>query len=198
MTNTARNFLWGIIGLIVLIVLVVLFVRWGRGGIPNTGDNNTNTASSTMAGWSDSSDTARGIDFKYPQDLGTKYIQAFDWPPQVAVIDGPLQCTEAGTTTARTGKTTQQTINGHVYCVTRIDEGAAGSIYSQYAFARQMEDGRVAILTFTLRSPQCGNYDDPKKTECQNEESNFNIGSVIDQIFSTLKLGPPSMNYQKG
>lgn len=194
MTTTAKNVLWAIIGIAVLILLVVLFVRWGRGGIPNTGQN----ATSTMQGWLDSADSARGIDFKYPAKLDTKYIQAFDWPPQVAVIDGPLKCTPGGTTTARAGKTEKQTIGGHEYCVTTIVEGAAGSTYTQYAFARQMADGRVAILTFSLRAPTCANYNDPQKTECTNEANSFKIGDVIDKIFGTLKLGEPSLDYIKG
>ncbi len=191
-----KNNVWAwVLAIIVIAVIIFFVVKAGKGG---TGNNASSTATSTMAGWIDSTDTARGISFKYPANLGTKYINLIDWPPQVAVINGPLSCTEAGTATSTAGVTKQQTINGRVYCVTTETQGAAGSIYYQYAYASQMPDGRVAILTFTAQYPQCVNYPEPKQTECKNEEASFDINPTIDQIFSTLQLGTPTLNYQKG
>lgn len=194
MNSAAKNTLWTILGLVVVVILAVVFLRSGS-GTPNTNPNNN--ASST-AGWMTSADDARGISFKYPSDLGTKYLQTSDWPPQVAVLNGPLNCVSAGTETDRAGQTEQKVIGGHTYCITKVAEGAAGSIYTQYAYARQMPDGRVAILNFTIRSPQCVNYDDPQKTECTNEEATFNLDGLVDQIFGTLTLGAPTLDYQKG
>lgn len=190
---TTKNIILGLLGLAV-IGLVIFYVK--NKDYDTLADQNT-TASST-ASWQSSDDQARGIAFKYPADFGTTYIQPVDWPPQVAVIDGPLKCTEAGSATSTAGVTKKETINSRVYCVTKEVQGAAGSTYTQYAYASQMSDGRVAILTFTIRAPQCGNYNEPKKTECQTEEDNFSLSSTVDQMFGTLKLGPASLDYQKG
>ncbi len=129
--------------------------------------------------------TENGISFKYPESLDKNYIDAFDWPPKVNVYNEQFACTKAGTETARAGKTELKTVNGREYCVTTLNEGAAGSIYSQYAYAMP-RDNKTLILTFTLRYPQCMNYDDPKQTECKAEQSGFRLDDLLDRIAQTI------------
>jgi hypothetical protein len=77
------------------------------------------------------------------------------------------------------------TVGGRSYCVTKQSEGAAGSIYTQYAYA--FPDGTgTAIFTFTLRAVQCANYDDPKKTECENERAAFDPDGIMDRVTKTV------------
>jgi hypothetical protein len=137
-------------------------------------------------GWRSVTDSARGVAFKYPADLGTSYIHAVDWPPMLQIVEGPFTCTEAGSESARAGKTERRTIGGRSYCVTRETEGAAGSIYTLYAFAFP-DNGKVFILTFSLRSVQCANYDDPRKQECNREREGFDIGPVADRIAQSIE-----------
>jgi hypothetical protein len=143
--------------------------------------------------WKTSTDTAERVSFKYPEDLSTTYIHAVDWPPTVAVTDGPFSCTEAGSEIARAGKTELRRVVDREYCVTKESEGAAGSTYTMYAYAFEPQtggNGSVVILTFTLRAPQCANYDDPQKSACEGERETFDIDGVVDRIASTLRFLP--------
>ena len=126
-------------------------------------------------------DPTNGVSYVYPTSLPTKYITAIDWPPKVQVLGKKLSCTVAGSATSTAGATMKRTINGTPYCVTTETEGAAGSIYNNYAYAME-NGGKTYIFTFSTRSVQCANYDDPQKTECEQERASFNIDNVIDSI----------------
>ncbi|MCX6813600.1 MAG: hypothetical protein NTV77_03975 [Candidatus Azambacteria bacterium] len=123
----------------------------------------------------------------FPDSLSTIYMHALDWPPQAAVVDGPFTCVEAGSEITSAGRTEKHIINNREYCVTKQSEGAAGSIYTQYIYALP-KGGKTVVFTFTIRATQCGNYDDPKKTECENERASFDIDNLIDRVAQTLKL----------
>jgi hypothetical protein len=142
-------------------------------------------AEPTTAGWLTHTDASSGLAFHYPSDLGARYIHPVDWPTKLQVVDGPWQCTAAGCETARAVKTERQVLGGRSYCVTRESEGAAGSIYTMYAYAFE-HGGRVALLTFSLRAVQCGNYDEPRKSECETERAAFDVSPTIDAIARTL------------
>lgn len=137
------------------------------------------------AGWEAVTD--QGAAFEYPPDLGTAYIHAANWPPQLVLSDEPFSCTAAGAEAARAGRTEPATIDGRAYCVTRVTEGAAGSVYTQYAYAAPL-NGRVAILTFSLRAVQCGNYDEPRRAECERERAAFSIDHIAGRIHRTIRL----------
>jgi len=137
--------------------------------------------------WNTYTDSQSGVSFKYPENLTTKYINTVDWPPLVQVLPGPYTCLEAGSENAPAGKTEKRLVDNREYCLTRESEGAAGSIYTQYAYAFAQAD-KVVYLTFSLRFPQCGNYSEPQLTACQIERETFDIDSVIDKIARTLKL----------
>lgn len=142
--------------------------------------------------WNTFADSTSGISFRYPPDLGTTYIQALDWPPQPLLEPGPFECTEAGEETARAGRTEPTTIGGRTYCVTRVTEGAAGSVYTMYAYALPIGD-HVVILTFSTRSPQCGHYDEPERIECEREREAFSMDPLIDAIARTLRIASPRL-----
>lgn len=136
--------------------------------------------------WKTATDQQSGLSFKYPEKLSTTYITTVDWPAELQMHTEPFACTEAGEETARAGKTEKRMVDNRTYCVTVESEGAAGSIYNQYAYAFA-HDNQTAILTFTLRAPQCANYDDPQKTACEQERSTFDLDSVVDKMAQTLK-----------
>ena len=136
-------------------------------------------------GWKIFTDASTRASFQYPSTIPTKYISLVDWPPKIQVTHEPFACTQAGSEIARGGKTEQKTINGTTYCVTTSSEGAAGSIYNQYAYA-WYKGNTTVILTFSLRLVQCANYDQPKQKECSDERATFTPDIVLDQIAQTV------------
>lgn len=138
-----------------------------------------------ITSWQTSTDVSTGVSFKYPEQLSTTYIHSTDWPPHIDISTAEFTCTEAGTETARAGKTEKKMINGHEYCVTVLTEGAAGSTYTQYAYATHIGE-RTVIATFSLRSVQCGNYDEPQKNACEAERTAFNIDLIVDEMIGTV------------
>ncbi|MDD5760569.1 MAG: hypothetical protein PHF45_00705, partial [Candidatus Pacebacteria bacterium] len=75
-------------------------------------------------------------------------------------------------------------INDRVYCVKAMSEGAAGSIYTEYNYATVINNNLV-IISFVARYPQCPNYDEPRRAECEKERETFNLDLVVDQIISS-------------
>lgn len=127
------------------------------------------------------------VNFRYPTSLSTSYVAAVDWPPTAQVIDEEFSCTEAGEPTERAGKTSQETINGREYCITEVSEGAAGSIYKEYAYAFPRGEQTV-VLTFSLRLPQCVNYSGPESTVCTQEQNSLNLNNLVDRIAVSLSI----------
>ncbi len=128
-----------------------------------------------------------GYSFKYPENIGTKYISSTDWPPVLATVNTSFTCNEGGISKEdRAGKTTREIIEGKEFCITRISEGAAGSIYTNYTYTFKYNNKTMSI-SFSLRAPQCMNYDDPKQTECIKEENSFDISKIIARIIATIQ-----------
>ena len=130
--------------------------------------------------------TQVGMTFRYPKDLGTTYIHTVDWPPAIQIINEELVCTNAGAPETRAGRTEERAVNGRGYCITELAEGAAGSTYTQYVYAT-VREGNTLIFTFTLRAPQCGNYNDPEKTACEAERTTFNLDGLVDEMMQSLQ-----------
>lgn len=128
------------------------------------------------------------LSFKYPEKLNTNYINTADWPPIFKVEDKAYSCLENnGSNILEGGKTSKEMIEGKEFCINRQDEGAAGSIYSNYIYTFLYQN-KTITATFSLRAPQCMNYDEPKQSECTNEENSFNITTIIFDIISTIRL----------
>jgi hypothetical protein len=148
--------------------------------------------------WKTFTNTKQGVSFKYPEnpvtsELSTNtavYISIVDWPPQIQIINERFACIEAGLETGRAGRTTRAIVNGHEYCVTTIQEGAAGSVYTQYAYAfpftTSNSTSKTAIFTFTMRFPQCLNYNPPQRSQCQQAQASFDVNKVVDQMARTV------------
>lgn len=138
------------------------------------------------ASWETSRDEALGVSFRYPPDLPTTYIRTVDWPPKLNIADTPYSCLNAGEVGARAGRTEEREIAGQKYCVTEISEGAAGSIYHQYAYSIPAND-QTATMTFSLRFVQCGNYEEAQQRVCEEERSSFDLDPLIGQIALTIR-----------
>ncbi|MHB8651782.1 MAG: hypothetical protein ACYC8S_01470 [Minisyncoccota bacterium] len=127
--------------------------------------------------------TSVGIVFQYPPSLPTTFISAVEWPPKVIVVPGPFLCMQTGEGSTLPKKIEQKTIDGRAYCVTSDTQGAAGSLYTHYQYATMMGE-HVVHFSFSIRAPQCGNYENPQKTACENEEGTFSIDDVMGRIVS--------------
>lgn len=136
--------------------------------------------------WKAFIDDTNGISFHYPESLPSKYISTVDWPPQIAILDEPFTCTEAGSEMARAGRTEKHVVGDQTYCVTKESEGAAGSIYTNYAYAAQV-GSEVMIFTFSLRAVQCGNYDKLQKSECEIAQESFDLDSIMHRLIQSIK-----------
>ena len=126
------------------------------------------------------------VDPVYSTTLDTTYITTPDtvWPPAVMRTEKAFQCENGGNEVLENGETVAKDIGGKAYCVTTASEGAAGSVYSTYIYKTALEGGLTAETEFTLRFVQCDNYDDPEKTDCKKEQSEFNpddLGHAIIQ-----------------
>lgn len=138
--------------------------------------------------WQTFTDAGRGITFRYPERFPTTYIEVYDWPPQVQVTEGPFTCTEAGDEEGRAGRTEARMIKGRSFCVTEVVGAAAGSRYAQYAYAFE-SGGKVPILTFTVRAPECGNYaETPEMAKCEAERLAFNVDAIVDGMVSSFQF----------
>ena len=140
----------------------------------------------THESWQTATDPDAGISFQYPEKLSAEYISSVDWPPQVQVLDEPFTCTPGGLAIQRSGQTEQRTITNRDYCVTIVTQGAAGSIYTQYAYAF-FQDNQTVIFTFTFRATQCGNYDEDQRPECEQERLSFDVDGLVDEMVRTIE-----------
>ncbi|HEY0964796.1 MAG TPA: hypothetical protein VGE31_03290 [Candidatus Paceibacterota bacterium] len=129
--------------------------------------------------------------FKYPEELPTTYITGMDWPPEIFLNTEGYGCTPAGAVTDRAGKTEEKTINGRSYCVTTLEEGAAGSVYRQYAYMTEKE-GTSFVLTLSTRSVQCGNFDAAERVACEEEQRTFDLDNLVDQMAETVEFNTES------
>lgn len=114
--------------------------------------------------------------------LSATYISTVDWPPTVRSDAAVYSCAEAGLAEDRAGITEKRIIEGREWCRTTVNEGAAGSMYSQYAYTTMQENG-MKVVTFTLRLVQCGNYDEPNRSKCETERAGFDPDSVIAGMY---------------
>lgn len=164
------KYVYLIIGAAVIVGALVFALKYHPTGTVSTdgGTNGEPTASSTGT-----------------ITLPAKYVDILDWPPALQVVSGPFSCTGAGSETASGGKTTLITVNDRQYCRTVEVEGAAGSVYSNYAYA-YAAGNKVNIYTFGTREVQCANYPEPEMSQCQKAEDNFSSDALIDSYIRSL------------
>jgi hypothetical protein len=156
-------------GVLVLIVLIVIgiLIFTSKHNKMNPGSSETSDPQSSSGGTS----SPRVITFS---PLTTKYIKAVDWPPKIEITNGRFSCTEAGAENAPAGLTERKNIGGVEYCVTRESEGAAGSTYTQYAYARAKSSKQVE--QYDLNSNYIGTFDSIKKA---SNNLNINHSQIV-------------------
>ncbi len=148
------------------------------------------------ANWKTSVSADTGATFKYPENLpvspaggSTNYIRPQEWPPKLLITDNAeFSCKEGGLgINGRPGMTMQKSINNTVYCIESVSGAAAGTFYTDYAYTF-LRDGKLVKLAFTLAYPQCANYNDPQKAECDQERQTFDLDVLIGRIAESVRL----------
>ncbi len=179
--------------IIILAVAGVGLVVWEQGWISKVSVV-TETPTSTpalgeTANWETFASADNGATFRYPENLSTNYILSQEWPPELLVTDDAgFSCEEGGLgINGRPGMTMQKQINNIIYCIDSISEGAAGTVYTDYTYTF-LKDAKLVKLNFTLAYPQCENYDDPQKTECEQERQIFDLDILINRIAESVQL----------
>lgn len=133
------------------------------------------TSADLYEGWSEVS--ANGLTFRYPDPFPGSYVSAATWPPEVERTAG-YACDEG---TNQFFHTEEKVINGTTYCLSKVSEGAAGSTYIDYEYAKE-----GIKVSFSLRFPQCANYDKPQQDECLVEQDTFESDTLADRILSSV------------
>lgn len=138
--------------------------------------------------WTLSTPNSQGIRFMYPRLLPTTYVSGQEWPPIIEKTANASECND-GPVTAADGpikQTESRMVEDREYCVTIMNEDAAGSTYRTFEYAFEF-GGAAYRAMFTLRYPQCMNYDDPQRSLCSREQDSFDIDGLMDRIASSIR-----------
>ncbi len=138
-------------------------------------------------GWLKSASEKQDLTFYYPQDFPAVYMRPKSWPPQIFVSTSTYNCLQTDPTSSLSNRITEKIVNSNAYCIEALSDGAAGSIFTEYKFSREIS-GRLIDLSFTLQAVQCYNYDDPRQSECIDERENFDLIELVDKIFQTINF----------
>src|SRR6056297_2281042 len=178
--------------LIFLTVLLLAIFQFTDLDIYDFGIKNNNNDSSLFT------EQTNDATFQYSKELGAEYVYFQDWPPKLRVIDkedkippkfnlvsNGVACQEENPEESTRSSIINKEINGRMYCVETLSEGAAGSVYTEYSYSTTLYD-KVITLSFVLRFPNCQNYEAQERLKCQNEREDFSVDNVISQITRTI------------
>jgi len=128
-----------------------------------------------------------GITYQYPKELLAKYISVAEWPPTIKVASGNFSCVETPQEKSSMLEiTSQRLVDNRIYCVNVKNEGAAGSVYSSYVYTTPLR-GKLVLVSFVLRYPNCTNYEEEQSRACTSEREAFDIDATVDRIVQTIK-----------
>ncbi len=136
--------------------------------------------------------------FNFPDNLESEYISMQDWevnffdseekyPSKYRIAKGQVHCKESSAQHSLPVKMFKRTINGRRYCIETLSEGAAGSIYKEYIYAT-VKNGNLITINFTVRYQQCGNYAEPKRSECKSDLKEFDPDDIVDRFVKDVEL----------
>ena len=131
-------------------------------------------------------------------DLNTEYIGSQNWkvnilneeenyPPKFKITEGQIDYKITSSESGLLSETAKRRIDGQIYYIESTSEGAAGTIYTQYAYST-MKGGSLITVSCVMRYPQCINYSEPHRTECTNECETFDLDKIIGYIVKNLSV----------
>lgn len=188
-----------IIIVLILILIIIFIKRFSLSSLKKdtniqvsttTQISNIDTSINTSVNNIDMKDwivtSTNGYSFKYPKDFSTQYISMVNWPPTLKLKDEAFICkVNDKSDNIAIGQVVSKMINGKEFCITKESEGAAGSVYTDYTYSFSYKENTLN-MSFTLRAPQCMNYDNPAQTLCTNEEQSFNPDNILSAIANTV------------
>ena len=114
------------------------------------------------------------------QNYGSNVFKAEEYPKLESWVEnGEIECDETPLESSLPLRISKKEINGQKYCIGASSEGAAGSVYTQYAYTTVIGDN-VYLVQFVVRYPSCSNYPDKERKECETERENFNLDNLVD------------------
>ncbi len=113
-------------------------------------------------------------------DWGTNYMSLSDWRLEAIDSLAPLDCQVSDQSSSQNERAALREINGTEYCIKAISEGAAGSVYTAYTYTASARQKMIS-LSFVARYPNCSNYDEPRRSACDNERKSFSLDQAVDQ-----------------
>jgi len=140
------------------------------------GSDDKETVQNSDPLWETVRDEERGVTFKYPREISAKYVSAHEWPPVIEARIAQFLCSEA-----------LREVDGRKYCVGSETGAAAGSAYTKYVYST-MKNDLMFSATFTLRYPNCGNYEETLMRECEAEREAFDLDSLVDRIIQSAQI----------
>jgi hypothetical protein len=113
--------------------------------------------------------------------LPAPYISARSgWPPVIKNLATAYSCISLYSD-IEPGETVEKNIDGRKYCVSSSEDGDVGNIYKTYTYKTPFGSG-IKTTTFILRYISCGGYGEPKNIQCETNQSNFNIDTVVASL----------------
>lgn len=95
------------------------------------------------------------------------------------VENGEIECKETPMESSLPLRINKKEINGKKYCIISSSEGAAGSVYTQYAYTTVI-GGSVYSVNFIARYPNCDNYPENENNKCKLEREKFDLDYFVD------------------
>lgn len=149
---------------------------------------NRNLNASPETEWKTFTGPAGDFSFQYPDPFSAQFIRPQHWPPTLQIRRGTFDCSTTGSGTQLLSATKRaRDIKGKLYCIETSSEGAAGTIYTDYTYTTARGD-QLYILTFTLGTVQCANYDEPDQSLCLDDQANFDADAMVDRIIGSVRV----------
>jgi len=105
----------------------------------------------------------------------TEYSRLEFW-----VENGEIECDETPPESSLPLLISKREINGQKYCIGASSEGAAESVYTQYAYTTVIGDN-VYLINFVARYTNCNNYPEEEYSKCKIERESFDLDALVDQ-----------------
>lgn len=106
--------------------------------------------------------------------------------PGLSIVNGEIECEETNNLDSSLApRTIKKVIQGHKYCIQASSEGAAGSVYTEYAYTTVKGDS-VYLVQFVAHDVNCGNYPEEERVKCEIERETFNLDILVDNEISRI------------
>lgn len=102
------------------------------------------------------------------------------------IKNNEIECKETDLASSFPFRISKKEMNGRKYCISASSEGAAGSVYTEYAYATVIEN-KVYLIKFIARYPQCDNYPEEENIKCKRERESFNLDILVDKEIGLIK-----------